>query len=110
MEQPMLVTLIPACVDRVQDGATGVLVPPRDANALVDALRAYVSDASLTSSRETTRRIRVLRDFREEAITEAMLHEYGRLCLVEVYPRAYAPPFQGLAPFFPAFLGVFRVN
>ncbi len=79
MELPVVATRISGCVDGVQDGVTGVLVPPRDAMALADALRAYLGDADLRSSHGTAGRIRVLRDFREATITEAMFQEYARL-------------------------------
>ena len=79
MELPVVATRIPGCVDGVQDGVTGVLVLPHDAKALADALRAYFSDATLRSSHGIAGRIRVLREFREKAITEAMFEEYCRL-------------------------------
>ena len=39
MELPVVATSIPGCVDSVQDGVTGTLVPARDAEALTKALR-----------------------------------------------------------------------
>ena len=94
MELPVVATRIPGCVDGVQDGVTGVLVPPRDAKALGDALRAYLSDAILRSSHGTAGRIRALRDFREADITEAMFQGIGTYCMIKVYPSPFPKPFR----------------
>lgn len=79
MELPVAATRIPGCVDAVADGETGTLVPPRDAAALADALRAYLNDTDLRRRHGQAGRARVLREFRQEAIWEAMYQEYVRL-------------------------------
>ena len=47
MELPMVATRITGCVDAVVDGETGLLVPPRDANALADAIATYLASTEL---------------------------------------------------------------
>ena len=47
MELPVVSTCIPGCVDSVQDGVTGTLVPSHDAEALAEALRRYLDDPEL---------------------------------------------------------------
>ena len=42
MGLPVVATRVPGCVDAVQDGVTGTLVPARDAEALADALERYL--------------------------------------------------------------------
>ncbi|HOT30017.1 MAG TPA: glycosyltransferase family 4 protein [Candidatus Ozemobacteraceae bacterium] len=76
---PVLATQIPGCIDSVQDGVTGILVPPRDVTALENALRRYVGDASLRLRHGTAGRIRVQNLFRPESISEALLTTYRRL-------------------------------
>ena len=78
MELPVVSTRIPGCVDSVQDGVTGTLVPTRDVNALVDALQAYLDSPELRRSHGRAGRERVLRDFRPGAIWEALRCEYSR--------------------------------
>jgi glycosyltransferase involved in cell wall biosynthesis len=79
MEVPVVGTRVPGCVDAVQDGVTGTLVPPYDAQALAHAIRMYLNDHDLRRRHGWAGRERVLRDFRPEAIWEAMYQEYQRL-------------------------------
>lgn len=79
MEIPVVATRIPGCVDAVNDGVNGTLVPPRDAPALAEALRGYLKDPELRRRHGQAGREWVLREFRQEAIWEAMFGEYRRL-------------------------------
>lgn len=79
MELPVVATHIPGCVDAVQDGVTGMLVPPRNIEVLASAIRKYLDDPDLRRRHGLAGRERVLRDFRQEAIWEAMYQEYCRL-------------------------------
>lgn len=79
MEIPVVSSYIPGCVDSVQNGVTGVLVPPRDATALANAIRSYLNDPELRHRHGVAGRERVLRDFCPEALWEALHQEYLRL-------------------------------
>ncbi|HET6765593.1 MAG TPA: glycosyltransferase family 4 protein [Longimicrobiaceae bacterium] len=79
MGLPVVATEVPGCVDAVQHGATGTLVPVRDAAALAEAVGAYVADAGLRGAHGSAGRARVLRDFRREAIWQALAAEYDDL-------------------------------
>jgi glycosyltransferase involved in cell wall biosynthesis len=79
MELPVLATCVPGCVDAVEDGVTGTLVPVRDAAALVDALRQYLSSPELRRQHGQAGRQRVLRDFEQRVLWEAIYEEYTRL-------------------------------
>lgn len=79
MALPVISTRIPGCVDSVQDGVTGTLIPARDANALVTAIEAHCNDPELRCLYGQAGRERVLRDFRQEVIWEALYREYTRL-------------------------------
>lgn len=76
MNLPVVATSIPGCVDAVADGKTGLLVPPRDARALAAAMRTYLEDPDLREQHGAAGRARVLREFRQEAIWEAIHGEY----------------------------------
>lgn len=82
MELPVVATRIPGCIDAVVDGVTGTLVPPRNGQALANALRAYLESAELRRKHGAEGRKRVLRDYRQEAIWEAVHTEYSRLLRV----------------------------
>jgi glycosyltransferase involved in cell wall biosynthesis len=79
MGLPTVGTRVPGCIDAVVDGVTGTLVPPRDATALAEAMGAYLRDPELRRRHGRAARERVLRDFRHEAMWEALHSEYTRL-------------------------------
>jgi glycosyltransferase involved in cell wall biosynthesis len=94
MALPIVATRVPGCVDAVEDGATGVLVPARDPDALAGALRRYLADASLRARHGSAARARVLASFQGEAIWSAMAAEYGALLAARsgrATPRRRAP-------------------
>jgi glycosyltransferase involved in cell wall biosynthesis len=79
MELPAVATRVPGCIDVLVDGVTGTFVPVRDADALAGAVRRYLDDPELRRRHGHAARERVLRDFRQEAIWEALVNEYARL-------------------------------
>ncbi len=93
MKVPVVATRIPGCVDAVEDGVTGMLVPPRDAAALADAIRTYLNHPELRRQHGQAGRQRVLRDFRPDAIWEALYQEYVRLLREKGLPSP--PPRPG---------------
>ena len=93
MKVPVVATRIPGCVDAVEDGVTGTLVPPRDATALADAIRTYLNHPELRRQHGQAGRQRVLRDFRPDAIWEALYQEYVRLLREKGLPSP--PPRPG---------------
>ncbi|HEY9670762.1 MAG TPA: glycosyltransferase family 4 protein [Waterburya sp.] len=79
MQLPIVTTRIPGCIDAVQDGVTGMLVPPRNAQALAEAIRTYLNNPELRRQHGQAGRDRVLISFRQEAIWDAFYQEYMRL-------------------------------
>lgn len=79
MGLPVLATKVVGCVDAVEDGVTGTLVPARDAEALGVALGRYLQDGALRAEHGRAGRERVLREFRPEVIWEAGLTLYRSL-------------------------------
>jgi glycosyltransferase involved in cell wall biosynthesis len=76
---PVVATRIPGCVDAVLDGVTGTLVPAGDADTLAGAIEAYVRDPALRRHQGAVGRERVLLEFEQEMIWEALHREYHRL-------------------------------
>lgn len=79
MALPVVATSVLGCVDAVEDGVTGMLIPARDPVALANALRRYLGDPGLRATHGAAGRRRVLADFRREAIWEAIAAEYRDL-------------------------------
>jgi glycosyltransferase involved in cell wall biosynthesis len=76
MRLPIVATRVPGCTDAIDDGETGILVPPRDSAALCSALERYLSSSALRDAHGTAGRERVQRLFRQEAIWQALYEEY----------------------------------
>ena len=79
MRLPVVATAVPGCTDAVEDGVTGLLVPPYRADALADALDRYLADPALRRAHGDAARARVLASFRREGIWEALHAEYETL-------------------------------
>jgi glycosyltransferase involved in cell wall biosynthesis len=79
MSLPVVATRIPGIIDSVVDGETGLLVPPRNATALEQALTLYLESKDLRILHGRNGRNRVLADFRPEDIWESMHAEYLEL-------------------------------
>jgi glycosyltransferase involved in cell wall biosynthesis len=79
MRVPVVSTQVEGCVDAVEDGVTGLLVPARDPNALEVAMVSYLEDAALRARHGSAGRERVLRLFERERLWEALLARYESL-------------------------------
>jgi glycosyltransferase involved in cell wall biosynthesis len=92
MKLPVVATRIPGCVDAVADELTGILVPPGDPWSLAEAIRRYLGDETLRHGHGAAGRVRVLREFRQEALWEALHAEYERLLTARGVVDAEQPP------------------
>lgn len=96
MEVPGVATEISGCVDAVQNNVTGLLVPPRDAASLAEALATYLRSPQLRRQHGAAGRARVLRDFHPEAVQQAICEQYLSLLqrkgLFLPLPRAAVQP------------------
>lgn len=79
MELPIVATTVPGCVDAIEDGVTGTLVPPQDEKSLQAALERYLTDPNLGRQHGVAGRQRVLDQFRQEDLWREIYQEYSRL-------------------------------
>ena len=77
--RPVVATPVGGTRELVVDGETGLLVPPRDAGALADALRRLVDDASLRDRLGDAGRRRAAERFSLEASVQAVLDLYDEI-------------------------------
>ena len=68
MGRPVVATRVAGCIDAVDDGVTGALVPAGDASALAAAMIRYLQDPALRSTHGSAARQRVERDYDVGAI------------------------------------------
>ena len=76
---PIVTCDVPGCRDVVQHGVNGLLVPPRDARALADALQTLIANAQMRADFGAAGRAAALRRFDERIIIPRMLSIYGSL-------------------------------
>lgn len=86
MELPVVATFATGCVDAVEDGRTGLLVPVGDANALATSIMKYVADAGLRAEHGRAGRRRVLQCYRPEDVWLELDAEY-KVLMREHSPR-----------------------
>jgi glycosyltransferase involved in cell wall biosynthesis len=79
MELPVVATEVPGCTDAVQRDVTGTLVPARDADALARAIVRYLEDPELRQTHGNRGRSRVLQEFSQPVIWEALYRKYVTL-------------------------------
>lgn len=79
MELPVVATDIPGCVDAIEDGQTGTLIPPRDSAALEEAVARYLDNPTLRVVQGRKGRARVLQHFRPSDRYEAVYIECLRI-------------------------------
>lgn len=74
--RPVVASAVGGLLDLVEDGETGILVPPGDVAALRAALRRLLDDPALRRRMGDAGRARVRERFSWEAVTEATLAAY----------------------------------
>lgn len=79
MRLPVVASDAVGCVDAVEDGVTGQIVPVGNARALAEELARYLHDEELRRAHGDAGRRRVRECFRQEAIWEALDRTYGEL-------------------------------
>lgn len=77
MAVPSVATRWAGIPEIVQDGETGILVPPHDANAIRNALLRLLNDRALLSRLGENGRSFVASHFSMEAVARTFLHEFG---------------------------------
>jgi type III pantothenate kinase len=75
--RPVVATAVGGLVDVVEDGLTGLLVPPGDVRALREALERLLGDADLRERLGTAARARALEATGPDAYAEAVLEAYA---------------------------------
>ncbi len=77
--RPVVTTDVPGCRDAIEPGVSGLLVPPRDARALADAVLRLARDAALRERMGAAGRQLAERDFGLQSIVQAHLDLYAEL-------------------------------
>jgi len=79
MELPVVATNIRGCREAVVDGETGLIVPPRNREKLVEALGKLLADSSLREKFGKAGRQRVEAEFNEDFVFQRLEKYYAEL-------------------------------
>jgi len=79
MSLPSIVTDATGCVDAVEDGLTGTIVPVRSISALITAIDRYLLSPALRRSHGQAGRRRVIQQFEQAVIWKELLALYASL-------------------------------
>jgi glycosyltransferase involved in cell wall biosynthesis len=79
MGLPTVGTRIYGLIDAIEEGATGLLVPPRDIPALAEAMRTMLDEPDLLARLGRTARTRCVEYFDAERVNVLVAEEYARL-------------------------------
>jgi len=77
---PVIATNVGGLPEVVQDGVTGILVPPKDPDALAEGIVRLLRDPELRRRLGNAGRDRVLSEFRLDRIVEQTLSVYESVC------------------------------
>lgn len=88
MAKPIVTTDVPGCRDTVVEGVNGFLVPARDVDALVGAMRRFLDDPALIARLGAASRRLAEERFDVHRINRVLLETMGVLPAVAQSPRA----------------------
>jgi len=80
--------------DVIEDGVTGLLVPPKDPKALADAILRLLNDGDLRRSLGERARVSVFPKYDVSRLIEDMKNLYVNLCPPEDFPAGKRIPFS----------------
>lgn len=79
MGLPSIVTNINGCNEIIEGGKNGILIPPKDCNALFTAMKQIMLDISLRSHLQENVRPMIVSRFEQILVWKALLAEYQKL-------------------------------
>jgi glycosyltransferase involved in cell wall biosynthesis len=81
--RPVVSSAIPGTDEIIQDGLTGLLIPPNDETALASAIRRLLADGGLRDRLASAARVRAETEFTRETMASRISSVYGRLLRLE---------------------------
>ena len=76
---PSIVTDINGCNEIIEEGINGLIVPPKDEQALEKAMERMITDAPLRAHCAAAARGRILEKYQQSVVWEALYQEYRQL-------------------------------
>lgn len=79
MKVPVVATDVDGCPEAVEDGLTGIVVPPKNSRALSEAIEELINNSEKRYAMGQAGRKRVLEKFQPEIIWQALFKTYIEL-------------------------------
>jgi glycosyltransferase involved in cell wall biosynthesis len=79
MELPCIVSDINGCNEIIEDGVNGLLVPPKNIEALKDKMLLLLTDKTLRKKFKSNSRPMITMRYEQQVVWNALLDEYNRL-------------------------------
>ena len=79
MELPSIVSNINGCNEIIKEDYNGLLIPAKDSNAVYDAMKKMVEDKALCQKLKANSRKRIVENYEQKVVWEAILNEYREL-------------------------------
>jgi glycosyltransferase involved in cell wall biosynthesis len=79
MELPCIVTDINGCNEIIVDGVNGLIIPPKNSDALKEKMELFITDKSLLLKLKAKAREMITSRYEQKMVWEALLEEYKRL-------------------------------
>jgi glycosyltransferase involved in cell wall biosynthesis len=76
MNLPVIATDINGCNEIISEGVNGILVPPKDAKALLTAMRHLCTDVVMRNQLAANSRAFIVNGFEQRVVWDAILEEY----------------------------------
>ena len=78
MARPIVSTTIPGVAEIVEHGVNGLLVPPRDADALASAIERLLDDPDLRAEYGKAGRVKAEREYDDREVAQRYVEEYRK--------------------------------
>lgn len=76
---PSIVTDINGCIEIVEEGINGLIIPPKDGEALTEAIKKMVDEPQMLDSMKENARGKIVERFDRRVVWKAIEEEYNRL-------------------------------
>lgn len=77
MNLPSIVTNINGCNEIIEEGENGLIIPVKDSNSLLQAMKLMVEDVDLCTKFTQNSRLKIVKDYNQIFIWKAILSEYS---------------------------------
>lgn len=79
MNLPSIVSDINGCNEIIEEGINGVIIPPKNSNAILDAMSSFMEDSHFYQQLQANSRIMITSRYDQQVVWKAILKEYTNL-------------------------------